>query len=572
MTFSFIRPFFYSLTLTTLAIFTLPPAHADTMDVKAPISDVMVFADRAAITRTAAITLPAGAHVVSLSDLPAGLIPTSLKATGTSTGGGAVIGAIRSKMMSSAELVAPRERDLNDQITKLKDERALIVADERATKARLDFLSKIGAAATTRTNEEMAKTLTLKPDEWIVAADKLYTSTRDSLKASEGYAIALRDIDKKIKALQDELNSLKTGNTQSYQVQVPVEVASANTSLTLLVEYQVFGAGWAPIYDARLNTKTADVDLVQYGSVQQSTGEDWVNVKLTLSTARPSEAATPPALFPLWLRIIDPAQFGMVQEGMPASAPMMAKALRRNEMAAADSAEMAAGTMAIAPQALMVRTAQIETGGYTANYRVPGLMTVMADGSAQKALIQNLKTSSRLMAQVMPALSDQAYIVARLTLGGDQPFLPGAINLFRDNTFIGESFHDLMRSGQEMDLAFGVDDKIAVKRSILADKAGTAGIISGSKTMERLARTDIQNLHTFDIALEVKESIPVSADKRITVTLNDKDTTKGFVIDEKKDPKGVYTWPLTLKPNEKTSVQLGYTASWPADLNIQGLP
>ncbi len=570
MTFSCIRPFFYSFILVTTLWGT--PVHADTLDVKAPISDVIVFADRAAITRTAAITLPAGAHVISISDLPAGLIPSSLKATGTSTGGSAIIGAIRSKMMSSAELAAPRERDLNDQIIKLQDERALIVADEQATKARLDFLSKIGAAATTRTNEEMAKTLTLKPDEWIVAADKLYTSTRDALKTSEGYAVTLRDIDKKIKALQDELNSLKTGNTQSYQVQVPVEVASANTSLTLLVEYQLFGAGWTPIYDARLNTKTADVDLVQYGSVQQSTGEDWANVKLTLSTARPSEAATPPALFPLWLRIIDPAQFGMLQEGIPASAPMMAKAMRRNEMVAADSAEMAAGTAVTAPQSMEVRAAQIETGGYTANYRVPGLMTVMADGSAQKALIQNLKTSSRLMAQVMPALSDQAYIVARLTLGGDQPFLPGSINLFRDNTFIGESFHDLMRSGQEMDLAFGVDDKIAVKRSVLADKAGTAGIISGSKTMERLVRTDIQNLHTFDIALEVKESVPVSADKRITVTLNDKDTTKGFTADEKKDPKGVYTWPLTLKPNEKASIQLGYTASWPADLNIQGLP
>ena len=44
-------------------------------------------------------------------------------------------------------------------------------------------------------------------------------------------------------------------------------------------------------YDARLRAADRSVDLGYFGVINQTTGEDWNKVKLTLSTARPRWAA-----------------------------------------------------------------------------------------------------------------------------------------------------------------------------------------------------------------------------------------------------------------------------------------
>ena len=55
--------------------------------------------------------------------------------------------------------------------------------------------------------------------------------------------------------------------------------------IKLKVSYVVINAGWNAMYDVRaLNTKSP-LQLSYKANVFQSTGEDWKNVKLKLSTA-----------------------------------------------------------------------------------------------------------------------------------------------------------------------------------------------------------------------------------------------------------------------------------------------
>ena len=61
--------------------------------------------------------------------------------------------------------------------------------------------------------------------------------------------------------------------------------------LDLNLSYAAAGAQWAPAYDARCAPPTAAWTWVISGVINQTTGEDWNKVKLTLSTARPRWAA-----------------------------------------------------------------------------------------------------------------------------------------------------------------------------------------------------------------------------------------------------------------------------------------
>lgn len=55
--------------------------------------------------------------------------------------------------------------------------------------------------------------------------------------------------------------------------------------LTLVVEYQVPGARWAPAYELKLGAGLAGGLLSMRAAVAQHTGEDWTGVRLALSTA-----------------------------------------------------------------------------------------------------------------------------------------------------------------------------------------------------------------------------------------------------------------------------------------------
>ena len=64
--------------------------------------------------------------------------------------------------------------------------------------------------------------------------------------------------------------------------------------------YAVRNARWMPLYDARLDTGAKDrkpaLELVRRAEITQSTGEDWSNVALSVSTVRTARGGNAPDL------------------------------------------------------------------------------------------------------------------------------------------------------------------------------------------------------------------------------------------------------------------------------------
>ena len=97
------------------------------------------------------------------------------------------------------------------------------------------------------------------------------------------------DIEREREALANEYSQLQDRQgRRSKTVTLRVMLARPG-KLDLNLSYAVAGAQWAP--DARLRAADRSVDLGYFGVINQTTGEDWNKVKLTLSTARPRWAA-----------------------------------------------------------------------------------------------------------------------------------------------------------------------------------------------------------------------------------------------------------------------------------------
>src|SRR5262249_37391761 len=154
---------------------------------------------------------------------------------------------------------------------------------------------------------------------------------------------------------------------------------------TLRVSYTVRGARWSPVYDARLDTgkggRKPALDLVRRAQIVQTTGEDWTDVQLAVSTVRTARGGNAPELRPLIVRypIPRPQAQGWAApmsafRGREAAAP--APALKQEQdgvPAAADKEKVAAEE----------QEAAADTGGFQVVYRIPGRVSVSASEGAK---------------------------------------------------------------------------------------------------------------------------------------------------------------------------------------------
>lgn len=104
------------------------------------------------------------------------------------------------------------------------------------------------------------------------AADRALTEARDALTA---------ELDRDRRA-----GTARAPKLHELRKHVELEVAGTGPgTVTLVLEYQVAAARWAPSYVARLDGDAVRVEL--RAVVAQATGEDWTGVAVRLSTAEP---------------------------------------------------------------------------------------------------------------------------------------------------------------------------------------------------------------------------------------------------------------------------------------------
>lgn len=83
------------------------------------------------------------------------------------------------------------------------------------------------------------------------------------------------------------------------------------------ISYVVADAGWEPYYDLRVEDISKPLKIEYKAKVYQKTGEDWEDVKITLSTGNPYESGSLPTLEPWYLNFVNPGYYN--QNSRPTS-------------------------------------------------------------------------------------------------------------------------------------------------------------------------------------------------------------------------------------------------------------
>lgn len=546
-----------SLVLVTTALAS--PSWAADVDATSAIDTVTVYPDGATVTRVIAIDLASGDSTLVAKDFPLSLDPSSLRVEGEA-GAKLTIGTIDARPPRAAPPVNLPE--LDKRIEALKDERADLQGAIDAAAARRKFAQRFAEASPAGLGEKgEARPIT----EWRAA----FTAVAEEVAAAE---TAIRDAARKQREIDRHVAQLEADRSAKppSKLEVRIDVASAAaTKATLRVTYAVRNARWLPLYDARLDTGAKDrkpqLELVRRAEVTQSTGEDWSNVTLGVSTVRIARGGSAPELGSLvaqYPQVPKPRALGSVSDTtMPAPAQMQRK--MQSLAVPTEQADM--------PARADEQQAVAEIGDFQATFRIPGRVSLGAAEGAKSLRIASMSVPADLMVRAAPVVDPTAFLEASFKQTDDTTLLPGKVAIYRDGVFVGRGKLSASAKDDIVRLGFGADDKVKIERAVLKRNEGSAGlIVTTSKTDERAFKTTVRNGHDFPIHVAIEDQLPVSENDEIVVEMLPATTPP--TAKDIRDKRGVLEWSFDVKPGEVKDINFAWRVRWPKDKSMVIVP
>ena len=536
------------LLIIVLCISTISFAQEE-KPVDSKITNVTVFLNKAQVTREVKTRIDAGKTNVILKGLTAQLDQQSIQVSGK---GNFTIFGIAHQQNYLNEFNTPKS------LTALKDSVDLIQRQLLTESAQKEILSKeeqmllsnqkIGGANQNLTVAELK------------AMADFYRSRLSEIVATRmKHDATIKKLNEKLVKLQRQINEqseLYGRNTSEIVITLSSDAA---TSVDLTVNYIVANAGWYALYDLRaINTKSP-VQLSYKANVFQSTGEEWKNVRLKLSTANPSLGGLKPELYSWYLDFYQPVE----REGSyRLQGKVAGMSVKRKAEAPAPVAQDAAEEVAVAESVSSFVTT-IQTSLNT-EFDIALPYTVTSSNKPTLVDIRNHELKADYSYSAAPKLDADAFLLARATGWEDFSLLPGEANVFFEGTFVGKSYIDPNNIKDTLAVSMGRDKRIVVKREKLKDFSSRKLI--GTNQRETYAyEISVRNTKSEPIKLTVEDQIPVSQNSQIEVSTLDLGNAK-----YNKDT-GKLIWEMTLQPNESKKVVYKFEVKYPKDRMIPGL-
>lgn len=438
--------------------------------------------------------------------------------------------------------------------------------------------------------------------------------------------------------LQQQNNRLKKLNTLHERIENQIEEEQKKNNKTFgrltlrlnaamdgksdfTISYIAQNAYWTPYYDVRVDNINSPLKLSYKAKIVQTTGIDWKQVKLSLSTSTPSQWGNAPLLNAWFLAYVNPVNVmnkslatmntiqpmlagrasGVVVNGYATSAASEIKLrginsmdsdkqplyiVNGSEMSSEDFAKISPNDIAdikvIKDEAASIYGARASNGAIVItlksgledyisvsdnalnlNFDIDKPYDVPTNGKEQIATLQNTEIKAYYKHYAVPKLDKNTYLLAEIPGWDKLNLLPGDANIILEGTYVGKSFIDPSSTSDTLNLTLGKDERVNIKRQKIVDFSSVK-FLGSNKLQKFTYELTVKNNKAENINVLLKDQFPLSTNKDIEVTLIDAGGA------EVNNELGILNWKLALAPGESRKLQFIYSIKYPKDktLNI----
>lgn len=333
-----------------------------------------------------------------------------------------------------------------------------------------------------------------------------------------------------------------------HQIIVTVSTELATTA-NVEVSYMVSNAGWVPSYDLRSSTAAAPVQITYKANVFQSSGEEWNDVRLKLSTANPNRSNAKPVLPAWYINYYTAAAAirypGGAREQSTSNTSMSDMELDKakkdmNEFTPAQSA---------ANYSQIVETMSNVMFDISLAYDIP------SDGANHIVSIKTSDLPATYFHYLVPKVESEAFLVAKVTGWEELNLLPGRANVFYEGTYVGETVLNPAVINDTLDLAFGRDNGITITRTKLPVKENNQ-LIGNDVTKTVAYKLRLKNNKSKALNLIIEDQIPLSQNKEIKVEMKDAGSA------EYNTETGALKWTVAMNPKDYKTLTFSYAVTF----------
>lgn len=517
---------------------------AETFEVYAPVTSVLLFTNAAQITREVEIDLPAGDHKIILAaSLIEGVSIEQIHIDGATIGARQVIErrTPRPASMESAQVAQARAalKAAKQELHALQDRQSEMQLPKVDGEARLNFMSRFGD------NESLGQ---LSGEDLAAVIGAIGTETR---KANEmiaqaaiemrGIKDALQDAKHAVAIAEQTLNGLVNPDLSQYDLAIEVSVPVALQSTIRQTQY-IGDVFWTPVYEFHLASADSDtVDVHRSVQITQASGEGWTDVELRLTSATLLDHASPTTLN-AWRRSI--------------TRPTP-KLTARDEIGAMSEAMME-------PQVVLEEAAAMFSSfdGFYATFSLPGRVSLPISYEPAELLLEPLQLDANIFAQAVPEFDETAVLIAEISNQSGVPLLGDEAQsmMYLNDQLVGFGSIDSVATGQVFELGFGPIDGLRLGSAVLDDNSGDRGILRGRHIKSQSTKYSLENFTDRTWDLKVLGRVPFSSQEDLEIEWDA--NFKPDVVNVN-DKRGVLQWDLTLDPGQSEAIVLNHTLTWP---------
>ncbi|MGB3649792.1 MAG: mucoidy inhibitor MuiA family protein, partial [Rivularia sp. (in: cyanobacteria)] len=527
--------------------------------VETDVVAVAVYTNKALVTRRGVVELSGQERELIVSQLPVTIDTESVRVSGKGNVAVRLLG-VNVERIYTTESVVARVSQLNQQIEQLEAQKRQFTAQMDALALQSRFIEGLRE----KTEDQFSISLARKSislSETLDLLNFLGSQFTEYAISTEDYKNQQHELDKELQVLYASLKQMRSPSPQeSFNLTVGIEAKGAG-EFELEVSYVVNRASWKPLYDIRVDRKSKSVNLGYLAQIIQNTGEDWTNVNLTLSTAKPGSGTLPPKPQPWYIDMEQPPT--KLRRARRFAAAPMAPRSRNIDFEDDDfSGEIEDLENLIEADVI---TAEVSQEGNVVTFNLDGGGNIPSDGAPHKTTIFQDDYPCNFSYIAMPRLVSFAYLQANVKNNPNgATLLPGKANIFRDNIFVGTTDLENTVPGEEFKLNLGIDEGLKIKRDLI-EREVDKRFIGNINKISYAYRLQISNLLDTEAKLELIEQLPVSRNEQIKVRLNR--TNPQIQPGE----MGTLQWNSTLAPQEKQEIYYQFTVEYPPQLTVMGL-
>jgi len=536
------------------------PAFAEQV-IPSSIKEVTLFSDQALVKRVSEAKVTKGMNELQI-EVDAFRVDTD--SISAKVFGKGMLFGVQFKEIHLKELPQENIKKLEEKLKALKERQKAIIAAKGVQALKQQFLNSVADFSRTQVPEDI-KTSFPKIADLEGALNFLGSGmggvNEELAKLNREY----EELGKEVVAVQRELASLKGHSGKTKKVIEIAFEAREDQNVKVEADYLVYNAYWQPLYKIYVPGNLSNAKLHTLAKINQKTGEDWDDVKLSVSNVIPLKGTRLPTLSSWFLNLYAPMKRkAVILEKARTMSYGLEEGMMDDELCATNAA------LSYDKKEAEFAFAQRKALPLSFEYKLPGTQTIESKDKETILPLFQKKVKGEFSHYSVPQKSSLCFLTCKAA--SDKELLDGDMNIYFAGRYVGKTRLTEKKPGEEFKVNLGADREVKVQREKIKDKLDETFFkhIERQTVIKHMAfKIKAENLKDKPVKINILDNLPVSRTDKVEIKdlkIRPEPKKKDY-----QDKEGVCLWELSLGPKETKEITIEFTVTYPKGVTVSGL-